>query len=73
MRGPEWGHVTCNVYIFDGMNQVAEEVNNGDVSRDRDNELLLVKLWLRVCERLVLACQLSISRRLLGKYPLSAV
>ena len=30
MRGPEWGHVTCNVYILDGMNHVTEQLSNGD-------------------------------------------
>ena len=42
MRGPEWGHVTRNVCSLDDMSHVVEQLNNGDVSRDRDNELLLV-------------------------------
>ena len=40
MRGPEWGLVTCNVYILDGMNHVAEQLSNGDDVMCRMNGIM---------------------------------
>ena len=35
-------HVTGNVQPLDGIGHVTKQLSNGDVSRDRDNELSLV-------------------------------